>query len=95
MANRHYPEEFKRDVVALARKGEVPKKQIADDMGIAETTLYRWIARYDTDREDRSGASSDELAELTSLRKRVRRLEQENEILRRATAYFAKDAAPK
>jgi len=34
MANRHYPEEFKRDVVALARKGEVPKKQIAADVGI-------------------------------------------------------------
>jgi transposase-like protein len=61
-------------------------------VGISETTLYRWINRYDTDRDTRSGASGDELAELARLRTTVRRLEQENEILRRATAYFAKDA---
>lgn|SRR6056297_323424 len=97
MANssRKYPDEFKRDIVALARKGETPKKQIAADVGISETTLYRWIKRFDVDEGRRAGATSDELAELAQLRRDKRRLEQENEILRRATAYFAKDAAPK
>lgn len=87
MVNKFYPEGFKRDIVALARTGETSKRQIAADVGIAETTLYRWIKRYDVDEGRRPGASSDELAELAQLRKDKRRLEQENEILRRATAY--------
>lgn len=61
MANssRSYPEEFKRDIVALARKGETSKKQITADVGIPETTLYRWIKRFDVDEGRRPGATSD------------------------------------
>lgn len=92
---KHYPQEFKDDVVALALKGEVTKKQIAEEVGISETTLYRWIKRAEIDQGRREGATSDELEELRELRKRAKRLEQENEILRRAAAYFAKDALPK
>ncbi len=89
MANssRKYPEEFKRDTVASARKGETSKKQIAADVGSSETTLYRWIKRFDADEGRRTGATSDELTELAQLRRDKRRLEQENETLRRATAH--------
>lgn len=93
--NKYYPPEFKADVVALARRGEIEKKQIAADVGISETTLYRWLKRAEADEGEREGPTSDELEELRELRKRARRLEQENEILRRAAAYFAKDALPK
>ena len=92
---QHYPPEFKADVVALARRGEIANKQIAADVGISETTLYRWIRQADVDDGRREGPSSDDLEELRQLRKDKRRLEQENEILRRAAAYFAKDALPK
>lgn len=93
---KHYPPEFKTDVVKLAMSGEVPKRQVAEDMGISETTLFRWIKQHDIDNGDRSdGMTSEEQAELRTLRKEKRRLEQENEILRRAAAYFAKDALPK
>lgn len=90
-----YPPEFKKDVVALARRGEITKRQIAKDVGISETTLHRWIKQVEIDEGAREGATSDELEELRELRKRARRLEQENEILRRAAAYFAKDSLPK
>ena len=93
---KHYPPEFKADVVKLALSGEVPKRQIAEDVGISETTLFRWIKQHDLDAGGRSdGLTSEEQAELRTLRKEKRRLEQENEILRRAAAYFAKDALPK
>ena len=93
--NKHYPPEFKADVVAMALKGEVTKRQIAEDVGISETTLHRWIGQFEVDQGEREGTSSDERDELRQLRKDKRRLEQENEILRRAAAYFAKDALPK
>ena len=43
--NKRYPPEFKADVVKLALSGDVPKRQIAEDVGISETTLFRWWPR--------------------------------------------------
>ena len=95
-----YPAEFRRDVIAVARQGEASVAQVARDFGISETCLTRWLKI--ADREDgltgpaggdRGGGSSD--AELRELRRRNKLLEQENEILRRATAYFARDVLPK
>jgi transposase len=94
MANR-YPIEFQRDVVAVARKHEAPITQIARDFGISEATLHNWLKKADVEDGVRPGLSEKEAAEMRELRRRNRVLEQENEILRRATAYFAKDHAPK
>lgn len=90
-----YPEEFKRDVVALARKGEMTRDEIAHDFGVSTSSIKRWLEQADIDDGVTDGLTSTEQNELVQLRKRNRRLEQEVEILRRATAYFAKDAAPK
>jgi transposase len=90
-----FPAEFRRDVVAVARKGEAPLSQIAKDFGISESCLHRWLKIADTDDGIRSGTTSTESAELRELRKRNKLLEQENEILRRAAAYFAKEISPK
>jgi transposase len=90
-----FPPEFRRDVVALARKGETPLRQIAKDFGISESCLHRWLKIADTDDGIRPGTTSIESAELRELRKRNKLLEQENEILRRAAAYFAKEISPK
>jgi transposase len=90
-----FPPEFRRDVVAVARKREVSLRQIAEDFGISESCLHRWLAQADVDDGARPGLNSTESAELRDAKKRVRLLEQENEILRRAAAYFAKDALPK
>ena len=90
-----FPLEFRRDVVAVARKGEAPLSQIARDFGISESCLHRWLKLADIEDGARPGVTSQESAELRELRKRNRTLEQENEILRRAAAYFAREISPK
>lgn len=90
-----FPPEFRRDVVAVARKGQAPVAQIAKDFGISESCLHRWLKLADIEDGVRPGATTTESAELRELRKRNRLLEQENEILRRAAAYFAKEISPK
>ena len=89
------PHEFKDDVVRVARTRDVSLESIAADFGISVTTLKRWMAQADVDDRVIEGVTTTEQAELAELRRRNRRLEQEVEILRRATAYFAKDSAPK
>jgi putative transposase len=90
-----FPIEFRRDVVAVARKGEAPLAQIAKDFGISGSCLHRWLKLADVDDGVRPGITSQESAELRELRKRNKTLEQENEILRRAAAFFAREIAPK
>jgi transposase len=93
-----YPEEFRRDVIAVARKGEAPIRQVAKDFGISETCLQRWLRI--ADRDDgvagpTPAASGSDPAELREALKRIRLLEQENEILRRAAAYLSQSSLPK
>jgi transposase len=71
------------------------RAEIAADFGISESTLKRWITQADIDDGIRDGLTSAEQSEIVQLRHDKRRLEMENEILRRAAAYFAKDALPK
>jgi transposase len=90
-----FPPEFRRDVVAVARNGGTSLRQVAKDFGISEACLHRWLKIADTDDGLRPGVTTTESAELRELRKRNKLLEQENEILRRAAAYFAKEISPK
>ena len=92
---RAFPIEFRRDVVAVARKGEAPLSQVAKDFGISESCLHRWLKLADIDDGVRPGVTSGESAELRELRKRNKTLETENEILRRAAAFFAREMPPK
>ena len=85
------PPEFRRRAVELARKREQPIAQIAKDLGIAESCLRRWMAQADVDEGRREGLSSQDRQELVELRRRNRVLEVENEILKRASAYFARE----
>lgn len=90
-----FPEEFRRDVVAVARKRESSLAQIAKDFGISEACLHRWVKQADIEDGVRPGVTNAEAAELRDAKKRVRVLEQENEILRRAAAFFARETLPK
>ena len=86
-----YPPEFNRRAVELARQGDKPIAQLARELGVAESGLRRWMAQADVDEGHRSGLTSDERKELAELRRKNRVLEMENEILKRAAAYFAKE----
>jgi transposase-like protein len=92
---RGYPREFRDDVVRVARKHEATNVQVAQDFGISIATLYDWLAKADVEEGVRPGLSETETQELRDLKRRNRVLEQEVEVLRRATAYFAKDHSPK
>jgi transposase len=87
-----HPAEFRHRAVQLARQGASPVSKIARDLGISESCLRNWMHQADADENpgaDRlSGGEKKELAEL---RRRSRLLEMENEILKRAAAYFARE----
>jgi transposase-like protein len=86
---RPHPPEFRQRAVELARLREKPVAAIADDLGISESCLRNWLAQADVDEGRRDGLSSSERAELIELRREIRVTKMENEILKRAAAYFA------
>lgn len=97
-----FPPEFRQDVIAVVRKGDRTIADISRSFGVSESCIARWIKI--ADRQDGLAAPvaggsaappTDLEAENRELRKKTQRLEQENEILRRATAYFARDVLPK
>ena len=92
---KRFPKEFKNDVVRVARSGKLTHEEIAHDFNISTSSVKRWVLQADIDEGLRGGLTTTEQEEVVQLRRDVRRLSMENEILRRAAAYFAKDALPK
>ena len=90
MATR-YPREFRERAVELARLREKPIKQLATDLGVSDQTLHNWLKQADIDQGRRAGLTTEERAELVRLRRANRVLEMENEILKRAAAFFARE----
>lgn len=88
-----HPPEFRRRAVDLARSGVKPIAALAKELSISESCLRNWMAQADADDIGGTEArlSSRERQELAELRKDKRRLEVENEILKRAAAYFARE----
>lgn len=88
---RPHPPEFRQRAVDLARLKEKPIAAIASDLGISESCLRNWMSQADVDEGRKEGLSSDERAELVRLRRELRVKEMEIEILKRASAYFARE----
>lgn len=86
-----HPLEFRQRAVELARMGEKPVSAIAKDLGISESCLRNWMNRADVDEGLKEGLSTDERAELVRLRRELRVKDMEIEILKRASAYFARE----
>ena len=92
---KKFPLEFKRDVVRVARRGDLNHAEIAADFDISVESVRRWVRQADVDDGVVNGQTSSEQNEVVQLRRDKRRLEMENEILRRAAAYFAAGSLPK
>jgi transposase len=95
-----YTDEFKRDVVAVVRQGGSTQRQIAKDLGVSKSALGAWL--HDAELIDRGltsppseGRSQDDKAALREALKRIRLLEQEAEVMRRAVAYLSQATLPK
>jgi transposase-like protein len=87
-----FPPEFRQRAIELARTSDKPLGDIATELGISRSCLQNWIRQDKTDAGDSSsGLSGAEKKELTELRKRNRQLEMENDVLKRAAAYFARE----
>ena len=88
---RPHPPEFRRRAVELAREKAKPISQLARDLGVSDSCLRNWVVKADIEQGRREGPSTDAQAELVELRRKLRVSEMENEILRRAAAYFARE----
>ena len=91
-----YPTEFRDDVVRVARNREpgVTIEQNAKDFGVHPMTLQKWLSRAAVNEGVKPGQTRSEAVELREARKRIRLLEQENEVLRRAAAYLSQANLP-
>ena len=88
---RVFSPDFKKEAVKLVTSGDKPASQIARELGIPQSSLYRWVEQAEAaTRGDKTELSTSELEELKQLRKDKARLEMEVEILGKATAFFAK-----
>lgn len=90
---RVFTAEQKAAAAKIAQESpEKPIPQLAQEIGISESSLRRWVQQYTVDKKGDPGGplTSDERAELRRLRKELKRVTMERDFLKRATAYFAK-----
>ncbi len=88
---RGYPPEFRAEAVRLYRDTDKTLRQVSSDLGISMESLRKWVAQAEIDEGKRDGLTTEERQEVAQLKRRVRILEQEREILKKAAAFFAKE----
>jgi len=90
---RSFTREFKAEIVELCQRGDRSVGQVARDFDLTETAVREWVkqAERDAGTRDDGGLTSDERGELAQLRRENRRLKEDVEILKRATAFFVRE----
>jgi transposase len=91
-ATPRYTPEFKAEAVRLVRSTpDKPASQIARELGVSDNALRSWVKQTEIDQGEREGLTTEEREELRRLRKEVKVLRQEREILKKATVFFARE----
>ena len=94
MQQQRFAKDFEEEAVRLVQTSGRTQREIAGDLGIGLSTLVRWLGRSrDRRAADPSGAESDVTAELKRLRRENEILRQERDILKKATAFFAREGS--
>lgn len=95
MGRRRFTAEFKREAVKLAAQPGTVVSRVAEDLGLHANVLRKWVKQFEGGKwEAKPGLplKSEQQAELERLRRELKRVTMERDILKKATAYFAKDA---
>ena len=87
-----YPPEFRREAIELLRRSGKTVPQLAAELGVSPQSLRNWARQIDVDEGKAAGLTSDEREELRRLRREVRTVTEEREILKKAAAFFAKES---
>lgn len=88
MGSGNFTDEFKRDAVAQITERGYPVAEVSKRLGVSPHSLYAWKKKFSKP----SGGDGDQAAEIRCLKKELARVTEERDILKKATAYFAKDA---
>ena len=88
---RSFTPEFKAEIVELCQRGDRSIGQVAKDFDLTETNVRTWVKQAEIDQGERPGLTTEERDELAKLRRENRSLREDVEILKRATAFFAKE----
>jgi len=90
-SRQRFSDEFRGETVALIRTSGRPIAEVCRELGIGESTVYRWLAQAEIDAGQRGGLTSAERDEVTRLRRELRVVQEERDILAKAIAFFSRD----
>jgi transposase len=91
VGRRKYSDEFKEEAVKLAERGDVPVSQTAKELGVNAEMLRRWIREFGTRRDGSRGMSPEEHSEMIRLRRELKRVTEERDILKKAMGIFTRE----
>ncbi len=86
-----YPDAFRRDVSALVIDQHRSVADVAKELGLVEQTVYNWVRQARIDRGEREGLTTEEREELSQLRRGLKRLTMERDLLKRSVAFWVKE----
>ena len=92
-SRRRFTKEFKSETVALIRHSGKSIAEVCRDMGLAESSVHRWLAQADIDSGQRDGLTTTEREELSRIRRELRVVREERDVLAKAIAFFTKGEA--